>query len=242
MIHLKGIPFGYGLFIGSVFIVEAPYSLNLRSATNSCALAFSLLPSAESFISSTKIAGVSFCIVPLCSSYSHLVATAWSIAVPTMAIEQPQQLHNGEFVLADFDNGELLVAEGEAEAEVLKNNYKDHISHLQNETNEFIPTNNYQTPITVLAEATSASNALGALLDGADGLSVIKGEHLLEINQKILEAEAFINVVKSNPETLPLLIRFFDPEDPKPKVGDIKRIPTPQKFLGYRGVRNPRAR
>lgn len=236
MIRLQAISFGFGELVGIVKVLGEGPLFSPLDGNDGCALALPFLPNEADFIVATKSPGVEFLIVPLCSSYSHFAATIWSGAIPTMAIQQTWKLQNGMSVLADFDNGVLIVAESEAEAGTLRKKANEAAAARQTSASGFRQFSASRSPVAVLGEASSAGALHRALADGADGLGVIKAEQLFrDLNGDGSGSAELIRAVKTNRQLCPLLVRFFDPDD---ESGEYQEgVHLPERYLGYRGVR-----
>ena len=236
MIRLSGISFGYGVRIGAVHVLHERSWFGSPIMKRGSALTFPSLPSVETFNETARSPGVEFCIIPPCSSYSHLAATIWSSAIPTIAIQYPSHVPSGASVFVDFDNGLLLVAESESEVEELYKQERESTTARQAGASDMIASDRSRSAVEVLAEITSASDMKGALDDGADGLSVVNAENLFhDTGDNNSEVEALIRAIKSKPQLLPLPIRFFDSVH-ESRVDHTEKL-IPQKSLGYRGVR-----
>ena len=234
MIRLQALSFGFGIRIGRVHLLdECDYTCpTITSAT--IVPTFQFLPNIEEFDRSALAPKVAFCIVPLCSPYSHLAAHFWATDVPTITVDMSHQLVDGQVVLADFEKGLLLVAESESETANLYHMSEEYAKSNQQQP-ESMNSDNLNLGVSVLAEVASSDGIRHALNSGADGLGVMRVEDLFsgmsEQNQRV---DSLIHEVKSAPQLLPLLIRFFDTN--QFQTND-KRSNIPDPNLGYRGTR-----
>jgi len=236
MIQVPGRSFGYGMRFGVVRGVR-DHDAPRANERQGCVLRFESLPSAEFFRRISTSGGVEAFIVPPCSSYSHLAGTIWSRRVPTMAIGDLGRLADGIGVLLDFENGLLHVAESVSEADELEASTRAcrSPSGIAPE-GQAKPAVGRRSSMSVLAEATSADDLHGALVDGADGVSVVRAEDLLQdIGGKAIEARALAQALTDARQALPILVRFFDPDLELENVSGQRCVA--QRYLGYRGVR-----
>ena len=153
-----------------------------------------------------------------------------------MALEGYQEITHGADALADFDEGLLWVAESQSESEILRNRARCGCGLTDGGRESSTEAGTNTSPVVVLAEATGGMDFLQALADGADGLSVVRIEELLgNRNCSTPESTSLIEIVKTRPQFLPLLVRFYDHDS------DVRHtdgaIPAPCWYLGYRGIR-----
>lgn len=238
MIQILGTSFGYGVQVGTTYILRERALFDSSPDMQDSAVVLPFLPSADEFTRMASGSGVEFFIIPLCSSYSHLAASIWANGVPVVAIEQPQELPEGAYVLADFEEGLLLVAEEISEAEELRVRALETQVTRKSQTTGLMTRDRSRASVAILAEASSAEDILQALVDGADGIGVVKSEQLFPgASSDNSEVEALIRVVKANPHVLPLKVRFFDSYPKETDEDALGRFDVPDGYLGYRGVR-----
>jgi phosphotransferase system enzyme I (PtsI) len=237
VIRLRAKSFGYGRQVAKTHVVREDCPLTATTELNGVALTFATLPSVRVFEEYATQPGIACCIIPLCSSYSHLAAAIWSAGVATLALEEPYTFVSGAYVLADFESGALLLAESESEINELQATASNLETRADNRLASSFQRSEHTRPdIAVLVEAASPSDIPAALAAGCDGLSVIRAEDLCRVvNGRSCVDTRMIEVLTANPQLFPVPVRFFDPEENA--IGRDPHLPVPQGYLGYRGVR-----
>lgn len=236
MIKHSGISFGFGKAIGTTANWRERNQRISVPDKSGYVLHVSFLPSVSDIVRIAALPGISFCVIPLCSPYSHLGASTWFNDIPTIAVDIPWTLPSNTTVLADFDTGELFIAETDTDVEALSAIYLNTMSNPEFAYTSFKQPFESNISVQILAEVSSANDAMRALSEGADGLGVVNADRLFNsdaINRH--QPNELVQVVKANPRVLPLPVRFFDPEQTEIDLHLTSNVP--QESLGYRGIR-----
>ena len=200
------------------------------------ALVFFELPDCDSYQRALRTSDVKFVILPKCSLYSHLAATIWAEGVRAMAIEDPALIGEAAIVYADFDSGELLVPESDADLSVL-----DAISEGLTAraeccgSYEQLPTNQL-AGIEIRAEVISSEQLRCMLSSGAIELGVINAETVFSGDTEIdVHKRELLSLIQSLSNRKQIFLRFFDVE--RISFESTSTLAEPKPSLGYRGVR-----
>jgi phosphoenolpyruvate-protein kinase (PTS system EI component) len=235
MIRLHGISFGFGVQLGTLVILRQPV-LSKEGGPFTCFIDYDIGESATSLLSVANQSHVTSLLISNCSSYSHFGAGLWSLPVPTMALLEVDCLIDGAMILTDFDAGFALIAESDAEIDLLSRLAAKPPEPLSDVMKLSSDNRNTCPIMSILAEASSASELIGAETQGANGLSVVRAEQLTDANGYASDsAKSLIALVRNRLDLQPLLVRFFDDYREISAFDDCRR--TPPAALGYRGVR-----
>jgi len=221
---VSGYSYGYGVRKARLHVMRQSEWPRARQEFAGKGLVFHRVPEVKEFLRLVGASDPAFCVLPNCSPYSHLAASLWLCKAPTMLIDAPEELPRAGFASVDFDNELLVVAECEAEVEMVGSLHR---------SPEFKALQLGPVPIEVLIEPSAAADVDASIRNYADGLSVVRADQLLladgTLDLQLLEALRARQIEET------IYVRFFDPDSVN--ISSRKCPQVPQPSLGYRGIR-----